>query len=230
MSLPAETPNPSPQPTHRLEAVGLECARGDRRLIRGLAFAVESGELLHVRGPNGTGKTTLLRALCGLFEPQEGEVRWNGGDIRKLREEFFREALYLGHLNGIKLELNALENLSIAAVLDGDHVTEDQVFAALRRMGLAGYEDLPAKVLSQGQKKRVALARLLLSDARLWVLDEPFTALDTAAVELLRGMIVEHVERGGIAVITTHQEVALRSGRLRELDLGRQGAGCSRPS
>lgn len=204
----------------RLEAVDLECSRGDRRLIAHLSFALESGMLLHVRGPNGSGKTTLLRALCGLFEPQDGEIRWNGTSIRTLKEEYFREVLYLGHLNGIKHELTGLENLQIAATLDGDSVSEQQVWDALKRLGLAGFEDLPAKVLSQGQKKRVALARLLLSNARLWILDEPFTALDTGAVKLLQSLIVAHVERGGMAVMTTHQEVAVAASQLQYLDLG----------
>ncbi len=204
----------------RLAAVDLECTRGDRHLITHLNFVLEAGTLLHVRGPNGSGKTTLLRALCGLFEPQQGEVRWNDTSIRSLKEEYFREVLYFGHLNGIKHELTGIENLQIAATLDGDSVAEDQVWAALKRLGLAGFEDLPAKVLSQGQKKRVALARLLLSQARVWILDEPFTALDVGAVALLQSLIVEHVEGGGLAVLTTHQEVPLATGRIQYLDLG----------
>lgn len=204
----------------RLEAVDLECTRGDRRLIEHLHFVLEPGMLLHVRGPNGCGKTTLLRALCGLFEPQAGEIRWNGANIRSLQEEYSREVLYLGHLNGIKHELSGIENLQIAATLDGDSVAAAQVWEALQRMGLAGFEDLPAKVLSQGQKKRVALARLLLSQARLWILDEPFTALDAGAVELLQALVVAHVDAGGMAVLTTHQEVPLTRGRIRHLDLG----------
>jgi heme exporter protein A len=202
-----------------LEGVGLECTRGDRRLITELDFALESGMLLHVRGPNGSGKTTLLRALCGLFEPQEGEIRWNGTSIRSLKEDYFREVLYVGHLNGIKHELTGSENLQIAATLDGDHVAEEQVWDALKRLGLAGFEDLPARMLSQGQKKRVTLARLLLSDSRLWILDEPFTALDVAAVDLLQSLIAGHVERGGLAVMTTHQEVPLTASQIRYLDL-----------
>ncbi|GAB4346044.1 MAG: cytochrome c biogenesis heme-transporting ATPase CcmA [Gammaproteobacteria bacterium] len=214
-------PNPAASaPHHRLEAVDLECRRGDRRLITHLNFGVDSKTLLHVRGPNGCGKTTLLRAMCGLFEPQEGEIRWNGEGIRKLGDEFRKEVLYLGHLNGIKNELTALENLRVGATLDGDRVEEDQVWYALKRIGLAGFEDLPTKVLSQGQKKRVALSRLLLSSAPLWILDEPFVALDVGAVELLQALIAEHVEQGGMAVITTHQEVALTSGQIQVLDLG----------
>lgn len=221
MPIMTEVPSSGAQVTpHRLEAVDLECTRGNRRLITHLDFVLEAGTLLHVRGPNGCGKTTLLRALCGLFEPQEGEIRWDGSCIRSLREEYFREVLYLGHLNGIKHELTGIENLQIAATLDGDSVTAAQVWEALKRLGLAGFEDLPAKVLSQGQRKRVALARLLLSGASLWILDEPFTALDAGAVDLLQALIVEHVEQGGMAVLTTHQEVALTSSQIQCLDLG----------
>jgi len=204
----------------RLEVVDLEIQRGERRLFSGLGFALGTGELLHVRGPNGSGKTTLLRALCGLLLPQAGEVCWNGSPIRKLGEEFTREVLYLGHLNGIKHELTAVENLRVAATLDGDAVDDEAIWDALSQIGLAGFEDLPTTVLSQGQKKRVALARLLLSGARLWILDEPFVALDTRAVARLEALIVGQVERGGMVIMTTHQEVALTSGTIRTLDLG----------
>lgn len=200
--------------------------RGERRLFSGLGFELESGELLHVRGPNGSGKTTLLRALCGLLLPQAGEVRWNGTWIRKLGEEFTREVIYLGHLSGIKHELTAVENLRVAATLDGDQVGEPAVWEALRRIGLGGFEDLPTTMLSQGQKKRVALARLLLTGARLWILDEPFTALDTRAVALLESLIAGQVARGGMVILTTHQEVTLTAGTIRRLDLGQPaGAG-----
>jgi heme exporter protein A len=203
-----------------LQVVDLECTRGDRRLFTGLNFAVGKGTLLHVQGPNGSGKTTLLRALCGLLLPQAGEIRWNGENIRSLKEDYCREVLYLGHLNGIKNDLTGLENLTVSATLDGDRVTDQQVWSALARIGLAGFEDLPTKVLSQGQKKRVALARLLLSSAALWILDEPFTALDVAAVDLLQTLVAEHVAGGGVVILTTHQEVALTSGQIRRLSLG----------
>jgi heme exporter protein A len=203
-----------------LEVIGLECRRGDRRLFSGLDLALEPGTLLHVRGRNGSGKTTLLRTLCGLFTPETGEVRWRGESIRALAEDYRRELLYFGHLNGIKSDLTGIENLSIAARLDGDPVGIDDVWQALERIGLRGFEDLPTRMLSQGQKKRVALARLILSRARLWVLDEPFTALDVEAVALLQGLIAEHVAGGGLAVLTTHQEVPLTSGQVARLDLG----------
>ncbi|MDX1594390.1 MAG: cytochrome c biogenesis heme-transporting ATPase CcmA [Gammaproteobacteria bacterium] len=207
----------------RLEITGLEVQRGERRLFTALDFAVASGELLHVRGPNGCGKTTLLRALCGLLLPQAGEILWNGEPIRRLAEDYTRDVLYLGHLNGIKHELTGVENLRVAATLDGDRVGDAAIWDALARIGLAGFEDLPTLVLSQGQKKRVALARLFLTGARLWILDEPFVALDVRAVALLESLIVAHVARGGIVVMTTHQEVALTSGTIRTLDLGEAG-------
>ena len=203
-----------------LEVIGLECRRGDRRLFSGLDLALEPGTLLHVRGRNGSGKTTLLRTLCGLFTPEAGEVRWRGESIRSLAEDYRRELLYFGHLNGIKSDLTGIENLSIAARLDGDPVGIDDVWQALARIGLRGFEDLPTRMLSQGQKKRVALARLILSRAKLWVLDEPFTALDVEAVALLQGLIADHVAGGGLAVLTTHQEVPLTSGQVARLDLG----------
>ncbi len=203
-----------------LEVIDLACQRGDRRLFAGLSFAVANGTLLHLLGENGSGKTTLLRALCGLLQPQEGKIRWNGACIGKLKEDYGRDVVYLGHLNGIKNDLSGLENLQVSATLDGDQVSDKQVWDALAHMGLAGFEDLPTKVLSQGQKKRVALARLLLSTAKLWILDEPFVALDVKAVDLLQTLIAEHVAQDGIVIMTTHQEVALTSGQIQRLCLG----------
>jgi len=203
-----------------LEIVNLACSRGDRHLFTGLNFSLDTGSLLYVKGKNGSGKTTLLRTICGLFLQDEGEIRWNGENVRELSEEFTKEVVYLGHLNGIKSDLTGLENLQVSTVLDGDEVSEEQIWDALKRMGLAGFEDLPTKVLSQGQKRRVTLARLLLNDSKLWILDEPFTALDVAAVDLLQSVIAEHVENGGMVILTTHQEVALTSGQIQQLQLG----------
>jgi heme exporter protein A len=203
-----------------LEVVDLECRRGDRRLFSGLSFDLDAGTLLHVRGRNGSGKTTLLRALCGLLTPEQGTIRWQRENIRKLGDDYHRDVLYLGHLNGIKSDLNGIENLRIAAALDGDSAGDDRLGSALQRMGLAGFEDLPTKVLSQGQKKRVALARLLVSEAPLWILDEPFNALDVNAVDLLQLLIAQHIAEDGLVVLTTHQEVPLTSGQIRRLHLG----------
>lgn len=203
-----------------LEVADLECRRGDRLLFSGLDFCVTEGTLLHVRGRNGSGKTTLLRSLCGLFTPDAGEIRWSGAAIRSLREDYRRELLYFGHLNGIKGDLTGVENLRVSATLDEDQVSDDAIWGALGRIGLAGFEDLPTRMLSQGQKKRVALARLIVSGAALWVLDEPFTALDLDAVDLLQGLIARHVADGGLVVLTTHQEVPLTSGQIQRLQLG----------
>ncbi len=203
-----------------LEVTDLACRRGDRQLFSGLSFSLEAGTLLHVRGHNGSGKTTLLRTLCGLLTPDAGDIFWNGEQVRRLGEDFHRDTLYFGHLNGIKSDLTAIENLRVAAILDGDQVSADDILNALEEMGLAGFEDLPTKVLSQGQKKRVALARLLLSRAPLWILDEPFTALDVDAVDRLQLLIAEHVARDGLVILTTHQEVPLTSGQIRRLHLG----------
>jgi heme exporter protein A len=203
-----------------LEVVNLQCTRGDRRLFSGIAFELRPGELLHLHGHNGSGKTTLMRALCGLVTPTDGEVRWKGEAIGRQRDEFNAELLYLGHKNGIKEDLTGVENLLVACRLMGLKVNEAQAWEVLERMGLRGHEDLPARVLSQGQQKRVALSRLLLSKARLWLLDEPFVGLDRAAVELLQAVIRDHVADGGLVVLTTHQEVALTSGRVKKLRLG----------
>jgi heme exporter protein A len=207
-----------------LEISALSCVRGDRVLFRQLDLVARSGEVLYVRGPNGCGKTTLLRALAGLLLPESGQILWRGQSIRRLREDYARHLLYLGHLNAIKGDLTAAENLRIAATLDGYGLDEQRAWDILTTMGLRGHEDLPSKHLSQGQKRRVALARLLANDATLWILDEPFTALDVAAVDQLQQVIRTHVDGGGIAILTTHQEVAMLSDRARTLDLGRAHA------
>lgn len=200
-----------------LEASGLECIRGDRRLFSDLSFALNAGELLQVRGPNGSGKTSLLRMLCGLVAPVEGQIRWKGSPIKELGEDFYREITYLGHLSAVKDELTAEENLRIASALDGIEIERKEAYAALNKLGLRGRETLPAKVLSAGQRRRVSLARLLVAGSALWVLDEPLTALDRSAVELVREMLVNHLAKGGVAVLTTHQDLDLPS---RHLELG----------
>lgn len=203
-----------------LNIANLECVRGDRQLFSELSFAMDEGSLLHVHGPNGSGKTTLLRAIAGLVLPEDGEIQWNGVPTRKLGEDFNRELLYLGHHYGLKFELTGYENLRIFANLSGFDVSERQVEVALKTMGLAHCVELPVKVLSQGQKKRVALARLLLQPSRLWILDEPFVALDVTAVSMLLDMIENHVADKGMVILTTHQEVDVEVGKLQHLHLG----------
>ncbi len=206
-----------------LEVADLECVRGDRRLFTQLSFSLSGGELLYLYGHNGSGKTTLMRAICGLLQPTAGDIRWEGESIRELSDEYTREVVYIGHKNGIKDDLTALENLRILSTLDGVHMSEDQAWDALDRIGLRGFEDLPTQVLSQGQKRRVALARLLAHQAKFWILDEPFTALDKAAVALLQQVIRDHLDSGGMAMLTTHQEVKLTEGQVKQLQLGGGG-------
>ena len=200
-----------------LEADNLECVRGERRLFAGLGFKLEAGELLYLQGKNGAGKTSLLRMLIGLLPPETGEIRWKGQSINS--EEFRTDLCYLGHLNAIKEELTPLENLLAAARLADEALTEDDAIDALEQVGLAGREDLACKYLSQGQKRRVALARLVKEKRPLWILDEPFVALDAAAVDWLAGIISGHLQRGGLAVMTTHQHVDIAAGAVRELRL-----------
>ena len=150
---------------------------------------------------------------------------WHGENSRKLGEEFTRELTYIGHKNGIKEDLNGVENLQLNCRLAGLPVERERAWEVLERMGLRGHEDLPARVLSQGQKRRVTLARLLLSKAPLWILDEPFTALDRAAVDFLQSIIGQHVAQGGMVILTTHQEVSLTRGQVRQLRLGWKGEG-----
>jgi heme exporter protein A len=194
--------------TAGLELRQVECVRGRRSLFKSLDLAVGPGRLLRLQGANGAGKTSLLRMICGLLAPAHGEVLWRGQRVASLREEFGRQLVYLGHAAALKDDLTTLENLLTSSLLAGLAVTPAQAQAALAAAGLRGRERAPARVLSQGQRKRVALARLVLSGAcPLWVLDEPFNALDSAATGWLVGLITEHVARSGIVVLTSHQGV-----------------------
>ena len=203
-----------------LAAEQLACVRGDRRLFADVGFRLDGGELLYLQGRNGAGKTSLLRMLIGLLPPESGRILWQGSDIREQTDDYRAELCYLGHLNAIKEELTPLENLSLSARLADEALSEDDALDALEQVGLAGREDLACKYLSQGQKRRVALARLVKEKRPLWVLDEPFVALDVAAVDWLAGIISAHLQRGGLAVMTTHQPVAIPAGTVRELRLG----------
>jgi heme exporter protein A len=202
-----------------LEISNLDCSRGDHRLFSELSFSLDFGQIMQVKGANGSGKTSLLRTLCGFIVPDEGDIIWRGENIRDLDEEYYAEMMYLGHLNAIKDELSALENLRISAGLSGFELDEKEALAALRRMGLRGRELLPTKVLSQGQRRRVALARLLVSDAKLWVLDEPLTALDVGAVALIQELIEEHLQGQGMVIFTTHQPLQVSGVDMRSLSL-----------
>ena len=202
-----------------LEVMALTCIRDDLELFANLNFCLQPGQILRVEGANGAGKTTLLRTLCGLITPAQGKIHWRGKPIHSLAEEYARELIYIGHRLGIKEELTAEENLRISSALDGGQVDNAAIWNALQRIGLAGHEELPTRSLSAGQKRRVALARLLLTDAGLWVLDEPFTALDRAAVEFLQEVIHRYIVAGGMVVLTSHQDVEIDACRVERLHL-----------
>ena len=202
-----------------LEVSNLACSRGDHRLFSELSFTLSAGQIMQVQGANGSGKTSLLRALCGFLMPDEGKISWCGENIRELDEEYYAEMMYLGHLNAIKDELSGLENLRISAGLSGVELDEKEAITALRRMGLKGRETLPTKVLSQGQRRRVALARMLVNDAKLWILDEPLAALDVGAVALIQELIAGHLARQGMVIFTTHQPLLVDGMEVRNLNL-----------
>jgi heme exporter protein A len=208
-----------------LQAFELVCTRGDRQLFNNVNFEIHPGEALRVAGTNGSGKTSLLRMLCGLASPASGEVRWSGRNIRSAREEFANQLLYLGHANGVKDDLTAWENVMVAATLSGNRVTRTDAYQALDQLGLGRAANLPTRALSQGQRKRVALARLPLGMAApLWILDEPFTALDHKAVTELCGTLNHHLAHGGMVIYTTHQEIELSAHRTQLLDLNQASA------
>jgi heme exporter protein A len=212
-----DTHSSSNRPHLMLEARALTCIRGERQLFQNLNLTVTAGECLHVRGENGVGKTSLLRLLTGLSKPEAGEVFWNHQSIARDPSIYHRELLFLGHRDALKEDLTALENLQLYAVLDDIHLPGDKALAALWRFGLRGRESLPVSCLSAGQKRRVLMARMLTRQAKLWILDEPFNALDIHAVQDLQELIAEHVEQGGLVVLTSHQAVDLS--RVRVLDL-----------
>lgn len=199
--------------------INLTCVRGVRRLFKDLNFSAGEGELVELRGPNGSGKTSLLRILCGLAMPAAGEVRWNGRSIRKLGEEYFASVAYLGHQNGVKDELTAFENLRISGAVAGTPIGKAEAQEILARVGLSQQQNLPTRVLSAGQRRRLGMTRLLTSRAKLWILDEVLTSLDDSAMNLSREFITEHLQKDGIAIVATHQDLNLAAPRIQQLRL-----------
>jgi len=202
-----------------LEACGLTCSKRDRTLFEGLSLVVNTGELLYLRGPNGAGKTSLLRILTGLSTPESGAVLYNGMDIAEDKTGYYRDLFYLGHKSGTNGSLSALDNLSFWLAQHSTLVQENVLYDVLAKVGLVGLEDVPVRYLSAGQQRRVALSRLWLKPAKVWVLDEPFTALDVKGVHLLETSMKEHVSRGGLIITTSHQPLSETAGEHRVFDL-----------
>lgn len=215
------------QKRDQLQLNQIACQRGDKLLLQGLNVAWQSGDFIQIEGYNGIGKTSLLRILAGLSRPLAGEVVWNGFAIQQNREEYHHNLLYLGHQAGIKPELTAWENLRFYQQTSQSQQGDEILWQSLEKVGLIGREDLPASQLSAGQQKRIALARLWISQAPLWILDEPFTAIDKTGVKLLTSLFEQHAEQGGIVILTSHQEI--ESKRLKKVNLAQfqpqQGGG-----
>jgi len=203
-----------------LEIQTLECVRDDRLLFNDLSFTVADAEVLQIEGPNGSGKTSLLRIICGLRLPEAGQVMWQGESISANREDYYANMVYIGHLPCIKADLTVMEN--VRSLLDTRSLTLSNVVieAALAKVGLASYEDVQGKALSSGQRRRILLAFIELAQAKLWILDEPLTALDVQGVDLMESMILEHRAAGGSVVFTTHHGMQLDCD-MRSVQLGR---------
>jgi heme exporter protein A len=191
-----------------LEFEKLHVWRGDRHVLQGVSAHIRPRELLQISGPNGTGKTTLLRVVCGLLRPEQGSVSWLGRSITTYRTEYQAALAYASHEPALKSDLTALENLRFAVGLKR-RITADELFAALNRTGVGACADLPARVLSAGQRRRVAMARVLAMNASVWLLDEPYTNLDASGADLLSGLLQAHVESGGLALVVAHHELKL---------------------
>ncbi|TNV18049.1 cytochrome c biogenesis heme-transporting ATPase CcmA [Buttiauxella sp. B2] len=192
-----------------LDAINLTCVRDDRMLFSELSFSVSSGEMVQIAGKNGAGKTSLLRILAGLAQPDEGEVKWQNEGLSRIRYQYNQDLLWLGHQPGIKTVLTAFENLSFYHANGAQSLR----WQALTEVGLLGFEDVPVNQLSAGQQRRVALARLWLSSHKLWILDEPFTAIDVAGVDKLTQQLQRHTKNGGMVILTTHQPLNVENVR-----------------
>lgn len=207
-----------------LEAVALSCERDWRMLFEQLHFALQPGDMLQISGPNGSGKTSLLRLIAGLRQPTSGDILLQGQALAEQRSELARNLLWIGHAAGIKGLLSAEENLAWLCALHRP-ASREAIWQALEAVGLRGFEDVPCHTLSAGQQRRVALARLYLEDTPpLWVLDEPFTALDKSGVAQLEAHLAAHCEGGGVVVLTTHHSLQRTPATYRDLDLGQYAA------
>lgn len=210
--------SPEPRPEACLRASQLCCIRADRLIFDSLDFTAAAGEIWQVTGPNGAGKTSLLRVLAGLLPPAAGSLSWCGEPLPEARDQLQAELLFLGHAPAVTGFLSARENLEYAVALAGGGARAP-VAEALQQVGLAPTGDTPAQRLSAGQRQRLALARFAMSTARLWIMDEPLTALDADGRTMVEGLLAAHAATGGLAVVSTHQRLALPGGVLRQFDL-----------
>lgn len=199
----------------KLEALDLNCSRDERLLFSNLSFSVSAGQVMLLEGSNGSGKTTLLRILCGFRQADSGEIRWNGQAVED--SAYFAEMAYVGHADGTKKELTVLENLRFALALR--RAGAYSIDQALEKVKLAGFDDNPVQTLSAGQKRRLSLARLLITDANLWILDEPFTSLDKKGIDLIESLIDSHVAQGGLVILTSHHDLSLPHTLLQRVHL-----------
>ena len=204
----------------KLEAHDLMCIRDDRTLFEHLSFHVEPGQVLLLEGRNGSGKTSLLRTLCAIRLPDGGKITWDGEDIFRLGPEYHVHTAYVGHKDGVKLDLSAIENLTMAQGL-GDPNDDISIPQALRQVDLYGFEDVPARNLSAGQQRRLALARLLVTRAKLWILDEPFTSLDTHGIAVVEALFANHLANGGMIALTSHHSVKLDTAAIHRINLSK---------
>lgn len=201
-----------------LEVKNLFCERDERVLFANFSLQINSAEVVQIIGQNGSGKTTLLRILCGLSDAYSGEIYWQGIALDDAREEYYQAMLYVGHLAGVKGALTAEENLRWMMQLDKS-LHKCSIAEALSQVGLFGFEDVPCHSLSAGQQRRVGLARLYLSTAPLWILDEPFTALDKQGVKEKEALIADHIQDGGSVILTTHHDVMIPGQTIRPINL-----------
>ncbi|MEI8208599.1 MAG: cytochrome c biogenesis heme-transporting ATPase CcmA [Methylococcales bacterium] len=201
--------------TVRLQAKQLTCIRDDRVLFAGLSFELNAGHVLLLEGKNGSGKTSLLRILCGFREPDEGELLWGSDSIND--GQYHADMAYVGHLDGVKKELTVFENLKVSLALGvpGRY----SILDALTRVNLANYDDVLVQALSAGQKRRLSLARLLITDNKLWILDEPFTSLDKQGIALIETLMIEHCATGGMIVLTSHHDIELHDVVVQRINL-----------
>ena len=202
-----------------LSGIDLACQRGGRQLFQDVSLQIRAGEVLHLTGVNGAGKTTLLRILSGLTLPEHGRIEWHGESIDEIRDTYYQQLLYLGHAHALHADLTASENLQHLMGLS-QRLEMTNIHSALQTVGLGERIDVPAKYLSQGQKRRIGLARLILTNTKLWLLDEPFAALDVAAINWLNRQITQHCATGGMVILTSHQELIIEEHMVIKLEIG----------